>query len=248
MLGISRPNALVRLAIYQTTCSHRKIVARNCCDVHYVQGQSPEPKIREYFYYINHEGMVSNCQCQRWKTTDQDIEPFQLFLDDARIKNFTSCFKDKHFIQFFFKRLRFNETNRYQKEFPYLSLCGRERNFIRCDDVPVVFTEIMRTPNSKNDSSYSLSYNHAAGDLLNRFQPNNIYMSPETGRVFHPAKEQYGSIGLIRSKMAIEFSKYFEFENGEKAPPTHFTWNNQRYELNNEWLSTVRLPPDRKQI
>lgn len=40
----------------------------------YVQGQSPERRIREYFYYIDHQGM--------------------LFLDDVRIKNFTSCFKD----------------------------------------------------------------------------------------------------------------------------------------------------------
>lgn len=27
--------------------------------VHYVQGQEPEPKIREYFYFIDHQGMVS---------------------------------------------------------------------------------------------------------------------------------------------------------------------------------------------
>lgn len=47
----------------------------------YIQGQSPEPHIREYFYYIDHQGM--------------------LFLDDVRIKNFTSCFKDgKHKISF----------------------------------------------------------------------------------------------------------------------------------------------------
>lgn len=26
--------------------------------ISYVQGQEPEPKIREYFYYIDHEGMV----------------------------------------------------------------------------------------------------------------------------------------------------------------------------------------------
>jgi len=26
--------------------------------VQYVQGQSPEKKIREYFYYIDHQGMV----------------------------------------------------------------------------------------------------------------------------------------------------------------------------------------------
>lgn len=30
-----------------------------CRNVAYVQGQEPEPKIREYFYYIDHEGMVS---------------------------------------------------------------------------------------------------------------------------------------------------------------------------------------------
>jgi len=27
--------------------------------VHYVQGQSPEPRIREYFYYIDHQGQVT---------------------------------------------------------------------------------------------------------------------------------------------------------------------------------------------
>lgn len=29
-----------------------------CNYVSYVQGQSPEPGIREYFYYIDHQGMV----------------------------------------------------------------------------------------------------------------------------------------------------------------------------------------------
>lgn len=28
--------------------------------ISYVQGQSPEPKVREYFYYIDHQGMVSS--------------------------------------------------------------------------------------------------------------------------------------------------------------------------------------------
>uniref|UniRef100_A0AAX7UI48 Uncharacterized protein n=1 Tax=Astatotilapia calliptera TaxID=8154 RepID=A0AAX7UI48_ASTCA len=39
----------------------------------YVQGQSPTPRIREYFYYIDHQG--------------------QLFLDDTKVKNFVTCFK-----------------------------------------------------------------------------------------------------------------------------------------------------------
>lgn len=32
--------------------------------VSYVQGQEPEPKIREYFYYIDHQGMVRTNQKQ----------------------------------------------------------------------------------------------------------------------------------------------------------------------------------------
>lgn len=45
----------------------------NRSSAQYEQGQSPEPKIREYFYFIDHQG--------------------QLFLDDARVKNFITCFK-----------------------------------------------------------------------------------------------------------------------------------------------------------
>uniref|UniRef100_A0A0N7ZA47 Uncharacterized protein n=1 Tax=Scylla olivacea TaxID=85551 RepID=A0A0N7ZA47_SCYOL len=90
--------------------------------LHYEQGQNPQPGIREYFYYIDHQGM--------------------LFLDDARMKNFTSCFKEKKFLQFFFSRIKFNETGHYP-DFPFLSLCGRERNYIRCDDLPLVFTHLV---------------------------------------------------------------------------------------------------------
>ncbi|XP_024866582.1 UPF0598 protein C8orf82 homolog isoform X2 [Kryptolebias marmoratus] len=41
--------------------------------VTYIQGQSPEPRIREYFYYMDHQG--------------------QLFLDDTKMKNFVTCLK-----------------------------------------------------------------------------------------------------------------------------------------------------------
>ena len=27
--------------------------------LHYIQGQSPEPNVREYFYFIDHQGMVN---------------------------------------------------------------------------------------------------------------------------------------------------------------------------------------------
>ncbi|KAJ8920757.1 hypothetical protein NQ315_004897 [Exocentrus adspersus] len=181
--------------------------------ISYVQGQEPEPKIREYFYYIDHQGM--------------------LFLDDARMKNFTSCFKEKKFLKFFFNQLRINTTGRYQ-EFPYISLCGRERNFVRCDDYPFVFTHVL-----KKDGELRLAYNYAEDLLTLKFQPQKIFMLPTTGRVYHPAPERAGDIGLVKSKLAIEFSKYFLFEEGEANPPTQFIFDNKTYILDREWYHNI---------
>ncbi|XP_067627991.1 UPF0598 protein CG30010-like isoform X2 [Eurosta solidaginis] len=179
----------------------------------YVQGQEPEPKIREYFYFIDHEGM--------------------LFLDDAKMKNFTSCFKEKKFLKFFFSRVKLNDISRYRDDFPYLSLCGRERNFIRCDDTPIVFTHVLQDEKGID----RLSYAHAGDQLTTDFLPHKIYMNPLTGRVYHPAWTKVGGIALIRSKLAIELSRYFEFLNGEEKPPTHFTWRDQRMQLDNDWVT-----------
>ena len=68
---------------------------------------------------------------------------FQLYMDDAKMKNFTSCFKEQHFLKFFFTRLKMNDLGRFNEEFPYLSPCGRERNFVRCDDLPIVFNQVI---------------------------------------------------------------------------------------------------------
>nr|XP_011418635.2 UPF0598 protein CG30010 [Crassostrea gigas] len=187
--------------------------------LHYIQGQGPEPKIREYFYFIDHQG--------------------QLFLDDARIKNFTSCFKEKDFLDFFFKRLRLNESDRYADEFPYLSPCGRERNFIRCDDKPIVYTHL-----TESDSGETLlSFGGAGNAMTTEFLPSRICMLPNTGRVYHPAPAKVGGIGLIKSSLAIELSKYFEFENGEDNPPTLFTWKGEKLRLTNDLIDLMDKSP-----
>lgn len=149
------------------------------------------------------------------------------------MKNFTSCFKEKKFLRFFFNQLNTNNTNRYI-EFPFLSLCGKERNFIKVDDCPFVFSHVTsKEVNGKNE--LHLAYNHADDLLTLNFEPTKIFMLPVTGRVYHPAPKRAGSVGLIRSKLAIEFSKYFHFENGEQNPPTHFTYDAVLYQLDNNW-------------
>lgn len=68
-------------------------------------------------------------------------------------------------------------------------------------------------------------------------------MSPITGRVYHPADERQGGIGLISSKLAIEFSKHFEFDgiadesevDGSLRSPSRFVWNGQLHHLDRSW-------------
>lgn len=120
----------------------RSLVFNQIRRASYVQGDHVEG-VRHYFYYIDHEG--------------------QLFLDDSRMKNFTSCFKgnyyrlqykhdnninvtmthfpEKRFLTFFYRNLRPN-TTQHHPDFPYISDCGVEQNFLRCDDRPFVFTQL----------------------------------------------------------------------------------------------------------
>ncbi|XP_021342993.1 UPF0598 protein CG30010-like isoform X1 [Mizuhopecten yessoensis] len=172
-------------------------------------------------------------------TRSQGFVHAVLFLDDSKMKNFTSCFKEKDFLAFFFKRLRLNESSRYREDFPFLSLCGRERNFIRCDDRPIVYTHIVDTPSP--DDHNLLSYGGAGSSLTVQFEPQRICMLPNTGRVYHPAASALGGIGLVKSSIAIEISQNFEFENGENNPPTKFRWKGKTYTLTNELINIMNL-------
>ncbi|XP_015209579.1 UPF0598 protein C8orf82 homolog isoform X1 [Lepisosteus oculatus] len=200
-------------------------------NVTYTQGQSPEPRIREYFYYIDHQG--------------------QLFLDDTRVKNFITCFKDQHFLVFFFSRLCRNETGRYQDSFPFLSLCGRERNFVRCDDRPVVFTQILGAEEEErggevvSEAAELLSFCGGGKKLSVPFRPQCLFMQPKTGRLYHPSPERAGAVGLVRSALAIELSSCFEYAPGQAqtGQPTHFHWAGLRHRLTNELAVHFTLDP-----
>ncbi|CAM4686764.1 unnamed protein product [Leuciscus chuanchicus] len=188
----------------------------------YTQGQSPEARIREYFYYIDHQG--------------------QLFLDDTKVKNFVTCFKDQRFLVFFFNRLKLNESGRYQQDFPFLSLCGRERNFVRCDDQPIVFTHLL----SEAGLEDRLSYCGGGAKLTVPFQPESLFMQPVSGRLYHPGPERGGGVGLVRSALAIDLSAHFEFAAGQESSgqPTHFMWAGRRHTLTNELATHFHAPND----
>ncbi|XGW20910.1 hypothetical protein V3C99_004130 [Haemonchus contortus] len=175
----------------------------NCRNIAYKQGQYVG-KIREYFYYISHEGM--------------------LFLDDSRSKNFTSAYKvsqrNTDFLNFFYKQLRLNDTDRYRDTFPYVSRCGREHNFLRCDDRPIVFTEIVDNGTMMRIGQSTRTY---------PFQPTSLSML-SNGRLYH--KAQFEEYGLIMSKTADKLFPLFTFD--ERGFPTKFRWKGEVFELTNE--------------
>ena len=75
--------------------------------------------IRPYFYFIDIHG--------------------QVFLQDTTPKNFTSCYKDPKFLNFFMTRIRANTTGYFGDEYPWQSPCAKEINFVEAADTPVVF-------------------------------------------------------------------------------------------------------------
>lgn len=143
------------------------------------------------------------------------------------MKNFITCFKDLQFLVTFFSRLRPNRSGRYEASFPFLSPCGRERNFLRCEDRPVVFTHLL----AAGPGSPRLSYCGGGEALAVPFEPERLLPLATNGRLYHPAPERAGGVGLVRSALAFELSACFEYPPGASAVPSHVHWQGQRLPL-----------------
>jgi len=83
---------------------------------------------------------------------------------------------------------------------------------------------------------FHLTYNGIGPRLKFEFQPHKLCMLPKSGRIYHPGPEKAGGVGLVKSSLAIELSRYFIHKKGrpDADPPTHFVWNGAEYELDNE--------------
>ena len=234
---------------------------------------------------------------------------------------------DKKFLEFFFKRVKQNTSGCYESEFPYVSPCGRETNYIRCDDLPIVFSHLldanhqviediagygggsipsdtdsanlqsfethncvsgetatadrstsscqtrtnstvppsttpMHSRTSCTESKYSpdvvsskttsdgthplppttasLAYGGTM-TLTVPFQPTSLCMLPASGRVYHAGPEWLGGVGLVKSSLAIELSRFFVYEEGarESAHPVGFRWQGTTWELDPTVLSRL---------
>lgn len=135
-----------------------------------------------------------------------------------------------------------NNTGKYTEEFPYYSPCGREKNFVRCDDVPIVFTHILEIKDDNNNLVDYLSYGYTGELLKIKFEPEKICMLPRSGRLYHPGPVKTGGVGLVKSSLAIQLSQNFTYKDQSctEDPPVNFIWRNNKYILTNEILKNLR--------
>ena len=133
--------------------------------------------------------------------------------------------------------MKVNTTGIFESEFPYISPCGKEINYVRCDDHPIVFSSFIESgKDTAERGPYHLTYNGIGSRMKFEFQPHKLCMLPRSGRIYHPGPEKAGGVGLVKSSLAIELSRNFVYKKGcpDTDPPSHFMWNGTEYELDNE--------------
>ncbi|ORY75026.1 hypothetical protein BCR35DRAFT_306441 [Leucosporidium creatinivorum] len=171
---------------------------------------------------------------------DVDIHG-QLFLTSTKIRNFTSCFKDPTFLSFFYTHLRRNELEDEEAQelrgrgFEWISLCGRERSFLRPEDTPLVFQKLGKE---------GLTF---AGSNTHPFDPTSL-RSDLRGYLYHPSPPSpslrrrslspspspsspspFGPYSLLRSSLVLEaFSKSLQIDEEGGGS---FEWDGRRWEI-----------------
>ena len=112
--------------------------------------------------------------------------------------------------------------------------------FYRCDDFPIVYTHLLPEHPVGSEHVY-LSYGYAGDKLKVLFEPAKLCMMPDTGRVYHPAPDRIGGVGLVKSKLAIELSQYFIYENDDiTQTPSQFEWAGKIYQLSNNLSNAIK--------
>ena len=91
-------------------------------------------------------------------------------------------------------------------------------------------------------SSELLSYGGTGDKLTVPFQPDKLCMLPEGGRVYHAGPEKLEGVGLVKSSLAIELSRFFVYEEGasENSAPVGFRWRGRLWTIDGSTVNKLR--------
>ena len=88
-----------------------------------------------------------------------------------------------------------------------------------------------------------LSYGGAGDSLCVPFQPQKLCMLPEGGRVYHVGPDKLEGVGLVKSSLAIELSRFFVYEEGvcsESSSPVGFRWRGRTWMIDGSTVNRLR--------
>jgi hypothetical protein len=165
---------------------------------------------RNYYYIIDTRGRV--------------------FLANAKYKNLATCIKDEKFLHMLLRLIQPNNNISSDKElnneFPFISYCGKEINYISPDDMNSVlgFTEF--------DSDNNVLY-YGGGKLKQKFIPKDLLYCKSTGRIYHKLTEhkylikEKNHYGLLHPDMCLMFSNNIRESNNIY----YFTWRGEKHLL-----------------
>jgi hypothetical protein len=113
----------------------------------------------------------------------------RLYLEETMPKNIVTSIKDIRFLDFFFSRIKYiNELHREfmilqdipVNDYPFISICGNEWNFIRPAATPIVFHSIV-------DQYKFLLYGSADKSILRESfnETDGIALSKQSGKLYH---------------------------------------------------------------
>lgn len=166
---------------------------------------------RNYYYIIDTRGRV--------------------FLADAKYKNLTTCIKDEKFLHMLFRLIQQNNNISTDKEinieYPFISYCGKEINYISPDDMHSVFG--FTSFDSENNVLY-----YGGGKLTQDFNPKNLLYCIATGRIYHSlnehkylSKQNKNHYGLLHPDICLLLSNNISEINNIYS----FNWKDENFLL-----------------
>ena len=145
---------------------------------------------RRYFYHIDLLG--------------------RLFLEETEPKGIATSLKSPKFLAFFFGQLAVNDrSGTFGADYPFVSPCGTEMNYIACADTPIVFDDLV---GGAATSGGELLY--ADGAHREPFNPSALTMCRTSGRLYHPltTHKRITGLALVRSHLAITICERVDFD------------------------------------
>ncbi len=74
---------------------------------------------------------------------------------------------------------------------------------------------------------------HIPSTILSiRFEPERLYVKPDTGRIYHPLSEKFHTgIALIKDAIAERLSSHLVYEDKADGLPVRIEWKGKMYML-----------------